>query len=147
MSHKDQLTELLISLQRIQSNLKELSDSDIAIQFLTYTINNLKVSIKHTSIPCVFLIHGGFAPKGINLTPLPRRHSWHSHLSTHPITNWFCPVVLPSNKPLVLVSSFGQNPRIPTSRYVVVTRFVVSIDSAVCWLALCQPANPMGLRP
>lgn len=48
-SNKDQLTELLISLQRIQLNLKELSDSDIAIQFLTYTINNLKVTIKHTS--------------------------------------------------------------------------------------------------
>ena len=48
-TNKDQLQSCLVLLQQIQSNLKELSDSDIAIQFLTYTINNLKVSIKHTS--------------------------------------------------------------------------------------------------
>ena len=47
-TNKDQLQSCLVLLQQTQSNLKELSDSDIAIQFLTYTINNLKVSIKHT---------------------------------------------------------------------------------------------------
>ena len=48
-TNKDQLIQLLASLQETQSNMKELLDSDNAIQFLTYTINNLKVSIKHTS--------------------------------------------------------------------------------------------------
>lgn len=48
-SNKDQLQSCLVLLQQTQSNMKELLDSDNAIQFLTYTINNLKVSIKHTS--------------------------------------------------------------------------------------------------
>ena len=48
-TNKDQLQSCLVLLQETQSNMKELLDSDNAIQFLTYTINNLKVSIKHTS--------------------------------------------------------------------------------------------------
>lgn len=48
-TNKDQLQSCLVLLQQTQSNMKELLDSDNAIQFLTYTINNLKVSIKHTS--------------------------------------------------------------------------------------------------
>lgn len=48
-TNKDQLQSCLVLLQQTQSNMKELLDSDNAIQFLTYSINNLKVSIKHTS--------------------------------------------------------------------------------------------------
>lgn len=48
-TNKDQLQSCLVLLQQTQSNMKELLDSDNAIQFLTYTINNLKVSIKHAS--------------------------------------------------------------------------------------------------
>ena len=48
-TNKDQLIQLLASLQETQLKMKSSGDSPNAIQFLTYTINNLKVSIKHTS--------------------------------------------------------------------------------------------------
>lgn len=49
MTNKAQLTQLLLSLQETQLKMKAEDDSPNAIQFLTYTINNLKTAIKQST--------------------------------------------------------------------------------------------------